>query len=209
VFVNFALGPPTLRDALVFLRPYPFHVSAAWLIVLMIATTVLAILTASMKTAPSWMARVALVYCICGTGIYMVQRLYFDRYSLDSMWPLAVLIPLSITRVPKIAWATLALVALFGISGTAEYLSWNRARWTAYHWLQSRGVTLDQMDGGYEINALLAVQRGHKNLGKPGFGVVDDRYILTFGDGPGYRTIARFPYHRLLGADGEVCVLAR
>ncbi len=209
VFVNFALGPPTLRDTIVFLRPYPFHVSTAWLMVLMIATTVLAILTASMRTAPSFIARVALIYCVCGTLVYMAQRIYFDRYSLDAMWPLAILIPLSIPRVRKVAVAALAIVALFAICGTAEYLSWNRARWTAYHWLQSRGVTLDQMDGGYEINALIAVQRGRKDLGKPGFGVVDDRYILTFGDVRGYRTIARFPYRRLLGADGEVRALVR
>jgi hypothetical protein len=209
VFINFTLGPPTLRDTFVFLRPYPFHVAYGWLIALMIATTLLAILLPSLKTSQSLEARVALIYCICGTLIYMFQRIYFDRYSIDAMWPLAILIPLSIARVPKIGVAALAIAALFAVSGTAEYLSWNRARWSGYRWLQSRGVTVDQMDGGYEINALLAVQRGRKDLGKPGFGVVDDRYILTFGDVPGYRTIARFPYHRLLGRDGEVRVLAR
>ena len=139
----------------------------------------------------------------------MFLRIYFDRYSIDTMWPLVIVIPLSMQKVPKVAVIGLVIVALFAVSGTAEYLSWNRARWTAYRWLQSRGVTLDQMDGGYEINALLAVQRGRKDLGKPGFGVVDDRYILTFSDVPGYKTIARFPYRRLLGRDGEVRVLAR
>jgi len=209
VFVNFGLGPPTLRDTFVFLRPHPFHLGYAWLVVLMVVSTALAILLASLKMEHSFMFRVALIYCICGTLIHMFQRIYFDRYSIDTMWPVAILIPLSIARVPKVAVVALAVVALFAVSGTAEYLSWNRARWTAYRWLQSRGVTLDQMDGGYEINALLAVRRGRKDLGKPGFGVADDRYILTFGEVPGYKTLATFPYHRLLGRDGEVRVLAR
>ena len=208
VFINFTLGPPTLRDTIVFLRPYPFHVSSVWLIVLMIATTLLAILLTSAR-AESLVGRVALIYCICGTLIHMFQRIYFDRYSIDTMWPLVILIPLSMQRVPKLAVVALLIVALFAVSGTAEYLSWNRARWTAYRWLQSRGVKLEQMDGGYEINALLAVQRGRKDLGKPGFGVADDRYILTFNDVPGYSTLARFPYRRLLGEDGEVRALVR
>jgi len=193
----------------VFLRPYPFHVSSAWLIALMAVTTALAIYLTSLKAAPSLAVRVALIYCVCGTLIHMFQRIYFDRYSIDTMWPLVIVIPLSIQKVPKIAVAALVIVAVFAVSGTAEYLSWNRARWTAYRWLQSRGVKLEEMDGGYEVNALLAVQRGRKDLGKPGFGVIDDRYILTFGDVPGYRTLARFPYRRLLGNDGEVRVLAR
>ncbi|HEY2325591.1 MAG TPA: glycosyltransferase family 39 protein [Thermoanaerobaculia bacterium] len=214
VFVNFTLGPPTLRDTFIYGRPYPFHAGLPWLILLMVVTTALAIFLAALiarNVGPGlpFLASFAAIYCLCGTAVHMFQRLYFDRYSIDTMWPVAILIPLSITRVPKVAFATLAIVAFFAITGTAEYLSWNRARWTAYAWLRSRGVTLDQMDGGYEINAALAVQRGRKNLGTRGFGVVDDQYILTFDDVPGRRTIATFPYRRLLGADGEVRVLAR
>ena len=214
VFVNFTLGPPTLRDTFLYGRPYPFHVGPAWLMLLMVVTTALAVFLAALiarnlsRGRPS-LAMVAAIYCVCGTAVHMFQRLYFDRYSIDTMWPVAILIPLSIARVPKIAMVTLAIVAFFAVAGTAEYLSWNRARWTAYAWLRSRGVTIEQMDGGYEINATLAVERGHKDLGTRGFGVVDDQYILTFGEVPGRRTLASFPYHRILGRDGVVRVLAR
>jgi hypothetical protein len=212
VFINFTLGPPTLRDTLVFRRPYPFHVGNVSLTALMIVTTLLAVFLASVivRRDGPFITRVAAIYCICGTLVHMFMRIYFDRYSIDTMWPVAILIPLALQplRISKVAAGlALAVTIVFAVCGTAEYLSWNRARWTAYRWLQSRGVTLEQMDAGYEINALLAVQRGRKDLGKPGFGVVDDRYILTFGDVPGYTTIGRFPYQRLLGADGVVHVL--
>jgi hypothetical protein len=93
---------------------------------------------------------------------------------------------------------------ILSVAGTAEYLAWNRARWDAFRWLEARGVTLDQMDGGYEINAILAMRTGQKFLGKPGFAVRDDRYILAFNEVPGYTTLATFPYRRLLGPDGVV-----
>src|SRR5947209_12673264 len=38
VFVNFTLGPPTLRDTFLYGRPYPFHVGPAWLMLLMVVT---------------------------------------------------------------------------------------------------------------------------------------------------------------------------
>jgi hypothetical protein len=57
------------------------------------------------------------------------------------------------------------------------------------------------MDGGYEINApILALPAGRKDLGKPGVGVVDDQYILTFNRNvPGYRALVAYAYPRWLG----------
>jgi len=70
-------------------------------------------------------------------------------------------------------------------------------------------VTLEQMDGGYEINAMLALRTGQKSLGKPGFGVRDDRYIIAFNNVPGYTTLATFPYRRLLGPNGLIRAMRR
>jgi hypothetical protein len=92
------------------------------------------------------------------------------------------------------------MAIVFATSGTAEYLAWNRARWDAYAYLRAHGVTLEQMDGGYEINALLALRAGRKDLGKRGVGVIDDRYILTFNrDVPGFEPLRAFPYPRWFG----------
>ncbi|HJT18202.1 MAG TPA: glycosyltransferase family 39 protein, partial [Thermoanaerobaculia bacterium] len=200
IFINFALGPPTLRDTFVFGMPYPFHIAYGWQIALMIVTTALAIFVAAFLIR---IRNLAAIYCIAGTVIMMFLRIYFDRYSIDTMWPLAIAVPVAL-KDAKVRWVPLVLVAVLSIAGTAEYLAWNRARWDAYRWLESRGVTLDQMDGGYEINAMLALGTGQKFLGKPGFAVRDDRFIIGFNEVPGYKTLATFRYRRLLGPDGIV-----
>src|SRR5581483_3330268 len=196
-----------LRDTFVFGMPYPFHIAYGWRIALMIATTLLAIVLAAFVVKSR---NLAAIYCIAGTIIMMFLRIYFDRYSIDTMWPLAIAIPMVVKDAKlRVAGISLIIVAIFSIAGTAEYLAWNRARWHAYRWLESRGVTLDQMDGGYEINAMLALRTGQKFLGKPGFAVHDDRYIIAFNDVPGYKTLATFPYRRLLGPDGDVRAMRR
>ncbi len=154
VFINFALGPPTLRDTFVFRMPYPFHAGVPVLMLLMVLTSALAVFLATILFRPlPAIARIAAIYCICGTAIVMFMRIYFDRYSIDTMWPLAIVIPIAVkdARLPRVAAViALAVMIVFSVAGTAEYLAWNRARWAAFRWLQIRGVTLDQMDGGYE-----------------------------------------------------------
>ena len=209
LFVNFALGPPTLRDTFLFGMPYPFHIGYALQVALMIASALLAIFVAAFLFQSR---NPATIYCICGTVIMMFMRVYFDRYSIDTMWPLAIAIPIAVkdVRLPRAALAVpLIVMMILSVAGTAEYLAWNRARWDAFRWLEARGVTLDQMDGGYEINAILAIRTGQKFLGKPGFAVRDDRYILAFNEARGYTTLATFPYRRLLGPDGVIRVMRR
>ena len=208
IFVNFTLGPPTLRDTFVFGMPYPFHIDHKAQMALMLFSTLLAIFAAAFLFRKS---NVATTYCIAGTLIMMFMRVYFDRYSIDTIWPLAIAIPIAVkdVRWTRLAAIPLIVMMILSVAGTAEYLAWNRARWSAYQWLQSRGVTLEQMDGGYEINAMLAIRTGQKFLGKPGFAVRDDRYILAFNNVPGYTTLATFPYRRLLGPDGVVRVMGR
>ena len=202
IFVDFGLGPLTLRDTFVWGMPYPFHLDYSVRVALMLFSTLLAIFVAAFLFRKD----VAAIYCIAGTVIVMFMRVYFDRYSIDTMWPLAIAIPIAMkdakTKLPVIA---LIVMMVFSVAGTAEYLSWNRARWQAFHWLEARGVTLEQMDGGYEINALLAVRTGQKFLGKEGFGVRDDRYVLTFRPIPGYTTLATFPYRN----GGQIFLSAR
>ena len=208
IFVDFGLGPLTLRDTFVFGLPYPFHLEQKARMALMLGSTLLAIFVGTFLLRKN----LAAIYCIAGTLIVMFMRVYFDRYSIDTMWPIAVAIPIALkdVRIPRVLPIILLIVmAIVSIAGTAEYLAWNRARWDAFHWLQARGVTLEQMDGGYEINALLALRTGQKFLGKDGFGVRDDRYILAFRSVPGYRTLATFPYRRLLGPRGLIRVMVR
>ena len=216
VFTDFGLGPPTLRDVFTLRMRHPFALSWLVKVVLMIATTIGAAIAASLAVASlrkdSPLLRYAAVYLVCATLIAAGMSIHFDRYSIDTAWPFVVLLMLlgnaaRITRRATIAAVVmLAIAIVFAIGGTAEYLAWNRARWDAYAFLRANGVTLEQMDGGYEVNALLALREGSKSLGKRGVGVIDDRYILTFNrDVRGYELLRAFRYPRWFGlSEGAV-----
>jgi len=221
VFTDFGLGPPTLRDVFTLRMPHPFALPWGVKAGLMLLSTAGAIAAAALTVRALRvdvpLARYCAVYLAGGTAIAAFMSIYFDRYSIDTAWPFAILLTLlastaTLTRAARIAAAAaLAVAIIFSVCGTAEYLAWNRARWAAYTNLRAHGVTLEQMDGGYEINALLALRAGRKDLGKPGVGVVDDQYILTFNRNvPGYRALAAYGYPRWLGlARGAVYVQRR
>lgn len=215
VFVNFGLGPHLLRDTSTLHMPYPYGVVDWVKVVLMIASAIGAIVAATMTVSAvrdeNVVVRFAALHCLIGTALVSFTTLYFDRYSIDTIWPIAIILALGIReRVPVPYKVVLAGVALFSIISTAEYFAWNRARWEAFAALRAHGVRLEQMDGGYEVNAILILRTGHRALGKPGMGVVDDQFILAFNRVPGYSEIGSVPYPRLLGlAEGRVRILRR
>ncbi|HEX6641069.1 MAG TPA: glycosyltransferase family 39 protein [Thermoanaerobaculia bacterium] len=221
VFTDFGLGPPTLRDVFTLHVAHPFALPWIVKVALMIVTTIGAAIALSLTIASlredDALIRYCAAYLLCATLVAAGMSIYFDRYSVDTAWPFVLLLVLlanrvQITRVATIAAAAmLALMIVFATAGTAEYLAWNRARWDAYAWLRANRVTLEQMDGGYEINAMLALRAGRKDLGKRGVGVVDDQYILTFNrDMRGYELLRAFVYPRWYGlSEGAVHVQRR
>lgn len=216
VFTDFGLGPPTLRDVFTLRIPHPFALPWLVKVLLMIVTTIGAAVALSLTIRSlredDLLIRYCAMYLLCATLVAAGMSIYFDRYSIDTTWPFVLMLVLlaqraRITRLATVAASTMLAVAIvFAISGTAEYLAWNRARWEAYSYLRAHGVTLNQMDGGYEINALLALRAGRKDLGKRGVGVIDDQYILTFNrDVRGYQLLRAFPYERWFGlSEGAV-----
>jgi hypothetical protein len=221
VFTDFGLGPPTLRDVFTLRMAHPFALDRWVRLAMMLATFAAAVVavgvTASAARSRQPLLRFAVAYCAIGTAIVAAMRIHFDRYSIDTLWPLGIVLALVVsTQRPSragrgAAAVAIAVLSFFAIAGTAEYLDWNRARWSAYSWLRANGVTLEQMDGGYEINSMLALRAGRKDLGKPGVGVVDDRFILTFNRNvAGFEPLRSFEYDRWLGLrNGSVWVQRR
>lgn len=207
---NLRLGPQTLRDHWAFGYPYPVHLPGFLRGTITVLASLLALVllhqlfvawkrcASDGEKAFSFVVRFAIVYCVFGTLILVVSSIYFDRYSLDGFWPLAIALVVCLKpgrRNVQLAAIALLLMAVFSISATSEYLAWNRARWQAFAWLQARGVALVEMDGGYEINQyLLGGRHGETRLDLPGMSVVDDRYIISMSDVRGYRTLSTFPY---------------
>lgn len=210
VFTDFGLGPPTLRDVFTLRMPHPFALPWSVRLVLMAVTTLGALVAVGVASAAARVENALVRYCVAylafGTVAVAFMKINFDRYSVDTAWPFGILLVLlaaqaQLTRTSRVvAGALLAVAIMFSISGTAEYLAWNRSRWEAYRFLRGKGVPLERMDAGYEINSMLALRYGRKDLGKSGVGVVDDQFILTFNaQVPGYVRVQSFEYPRWLG----------
>lgn len=214
ILINFGLGPPTLRDTWIFGLPYPwqFHAAARVLLtgVSVIGAALLLVgIVARMRDseapeAQKRFAAFAVFHATFATALLFISGIYFDRYMLDSTWALTLLLPLLIdwNRVAAriVAVALVIGVAFFSVLGVQEYLRWNRNRWEAFSWLSARGVTLKQMDGGYEINQyLVGGFHGEQNIRKVGYSVTDDEYIIALSHVPGYRVIHSIPFTSFLG----------
>ncbi|MBI2212173.1 MAG: glycosyltransferase family 39 protein [Acidobacteria bacterium] len=226
VLVNLGLGPLTLRDTWTLDLEPPFPMPRAGRLFL---TSVAAIL-GGLLMATLWrgwfsatnrpqreglIVDIAVTHCVLATSTLFVSGIYFDRYTVDSLWTLAVLVPVLSGRVAfperAVAVSGALLVAMFSALATQEYIRWNAARWEAYGRLRTDGISLARIDGGYEINQFLVGGfDGPILLKRSGFSVVDPEYILTFGRVPGYVVVAEERFESFLGLrHGAVLTLHR
>ena len=103
--------------------------------------------------------------------------------------------------IKKISWKWLPLAAmcLFSIAATRDYLSWNRARQSAFEYLTSQGVGIKNIDAGYEYNGFYNYQPDREEVeGRSFWWVNDDTWMVSFGPVPGYETVKSYPYQRWL-----------
>jgi hypothetical protein len=128
--------------------------------------------------------------------------------------PLPILRPLCLLLA--VAWGGYAL------TGTHDYLAWNRARYAGIAALERNGVPPTAIDGGFEYNAGhfaptlgtspgdAEAQPGQPYTRRSWWWVVDDAYVLSFRPLPGYRVRERRPFTRWLPpGTGYVFVLER
>ena len=138
---------------------------------------------------------------------------YIDRYLLPLVPLLAVSLAAGAALAPpvqrsarpartRVAAGLLVAFAgvLYATMGTKDYLEWNRVRWHALHWLESkRGVGPAAIDGGFEYNGLFLYDPNYKALpGRSWWWVHGDKYEIAFGAVPGYRVLRTFSYRRYL-----------
>lgn len=226
IFVNLGLGPLTLRDTWTLDMPGPFAMGATGRLVLTWVAALLAAVVATVLVRSWWQARsldrprrtaieLAVAHCVGATAVLLPSGIYFDRYCVDSLWSLVVLIPALLGSVSwrraLPAFAALGITLSFGVLATQEYLEWNRVRWQAYHDLRADGVSLERMDGGYEINQyLIGGFDGPILLEKSGFSVIDHEYVIAFNRLPGYRVVRTYDFESFLGLRrGAIHVLGR
>ena len=234
VLFDVGLGPPTLRDTyLLGLRPLPRAPRGVWilataagvlgagLIVQQLVAIGLSLARRVMhqRAESDFPALLALAACALYLGLIAVVG-YLDRYLIFVL-PLilvAIATPDVLGRgqprrvVLGAAGVLLAGYGLFSVTGTHDYLSWNRARWAALrHLTVEEGVPPRAIDGGFEFNGLYAYNPAYQpRPGKSFWWVQDDQYILSFGPIPGYEVAERYPYRTWLPpGTGEILVLRK
>ena len=223
VLINFGLGPPTLPDVWTEGYAYPFSIGLAPRLLVMFVSAVLgALLVVRVARSLVEAARAKeidagrILILLCAVRIFTASALligsgvYFDRYGLDALWPLVLLLPLIVawTRAKMVVAAVSAsILLLFSALATQEYLRWNRLRWEGARALLASGVTIEQIDGGTEVTMMHRAAVDKPRLKRY---LERGRYLITFHALPGHRVVQRRPFSSFLGLrKGEVFVLER
>jgi len=213
IFFDFGVGPVNLIDVWDG-QPYPFVMpQAARLLLTVIAAVLATLLIWSMfHTRGNTTTKLAVGSIVFGTLILFGSGLFFDRYSLDAGWAIAVALPLIVPWEKRLARAlaiaALIVVALFSTLAVREHFAWQRARWTAFRDLRADGIALDQIDGGAEINGYYELRDAP--LSKARKGHPPRPYVIAFNAMPGYRVARRYPFSGFFGMRrADVLVLRR
>jgi len=135
---------------------------------------------------------------------------FFDRYLLflvpfliplwSKLWPQDRTKRLfGILGYGALSW--IATVLIISSMATHDYFAWNQARWEAIRFAEDLGATPETLDGGFEYNGFYRFEesKDERTPGKSFWWVLDDEYIVTFSQVPGYRLIKRFPVNRYSG----------
>ena len=225
---DLGLGAMTLRDQLFLgMDPPVIMGPGLWALVTGVALIGTALSAATVVTArvrePGWVfLTLAAVLMFAGTLAH--TGFYFDRYLLPVL-PLAIPAVCGVrpqARPQAIAWLLAILLAGYAVTGTHDYMSWNRARYGALERLLNAEVPPTVMDGGMDFNGWdlakkldrwptkEAARTGQAATRKSWWWVVDDRYVASFTPIAGYDIHERAPFRRWLppGA-GEVLILER
>jgi hypothetical protein len=152
---------------------------------------------------------VALSACfvLSTTPLWFVQT--FDRYYL---WPFVLLLALwtclhaaappdaAAARPPWTAAAAVLLagLALFDVVALHDYFSFSRARWAAVDALRDAGVSVDDIDGGFEVNGLLSYHPERPfDESHPWYGSkTHPAALLSLGPVEGYAVVATHGFAR-------------
>jgi hypothetical protein len=144
---------------------------------------------------------------------------FYDRYLITAIvfliGFLATAMPAAEKAASRWQWVgvifLLACSAAYAVAGTRDCLTWNRARWVALGDLQRNKIPPQSIDGGFEFNAWYFYDPNYKpSSDKSDWWVIDNEYMLSFGDAPGFAEFKEYDYTRWLPPSrGKILVLKK
>jgi hypothetical protein len=132
----------------------------------------------------------------------------FDRWLIPLI-PLlcaAIIVPrtANLTKKRFIAVALVSLIlivmAIFSITGTRDYLSWNRVRWQALqNLMEKESISPNEIDGGFEFNGWYLCNSNESiTAQKSIWGGNNTRYMITMGPVRGFEFYREYIYDKWL-----------
>jgi hypothetical protein len=231
------IGPFTLRDMeapLGAILPTSFWLVVTALSLLGGALLLVVVGIAAIRLLPTFWPgymngnKAVFAFLFLSAAAYMIPILvvgFYDRYLVPAILPLlaASVASLSLEDHAKpgrtgewilavVASLLIGLFFVFSICGTRDYLTWNRSRWVALNDLmKGKHVTAEDIDGGYEFNALHLYHRNYQRTsGKSWWWVNKDTFVVTFGAIPGYSVIREYKYRQWMPPhNGSIMLLEK
>ena len=214
---EWGLGPLTLRSTILSSSTIPNYLEIFWslvticaaigaeLLLLFIALSIIEFLFN--KTANTDRKSIMLLNNSTAFIYFLPLGLgyFFDRYLL-LLLPLSMIMVL--TSIGKIdnfqpikinsALLSIALIGIFTIGTTHDYLSWNRIRWQALNDLMQQEISANRIDGGFEFNGWYLYDPNYSiyNARKAKlvwWWVEQDDYIIDFNKIEGYDVAKQYP----------------
>ena len=131
-----------------------------------------------------------------------ISKAYFDRYTLPLAFFFALwLIPqinFEKMRFKPILIAILVLVYSFSIFEIKDFHNWQKERWAALAYLNKKGISSHDIDGGFEYNGWYKPNRDFSSGDKSWWWVDNDTYLLSHEKIQNYKTDSLFVFQRYL-----------
>lgn len=131
-----------------------------------------------------------------------ISKAYFDRYAL----PLAFFFAIGL--IPQISFeklkfkplliAILLLVYTFTVIEVKDFHNWQKARWAALAYLNKKGISSHEIDGGFEYNGWYKPNRDFSGGDKSWWWVDKDTYLISHEKNQKYKTDSYFIFQRYL-----------
>lgn len=205
VFFNLGLGPKLLNDAIWGIHADPQLSDASLLGLKCVSGAAglwlfLSVWSAGITGRQRQVYQFCICICLVYLGFICFNHLLIDRYFVVIVPFLLIPLGLVCRRFSIPGFILTALIAIFSITATHDYLAWNRARWQLAHQLMEDGAAPEKMDGGFEFNGwyLTGVPSQRVQGLKSWWFVHDNEWVIAFGPIWGYDVTQAAPFRRWL-----------